>query len=31
VAQAQLVALRKAQARGVDPMAPRHLSRAIIL
>jgi fructoselysine-6-P-deglycase FrlB-like protein len=31
VAQAQLSALRKAEARGLDPMAPRHLSRAIIL
>jgi fructoselysine-6-P-deglycase FrlB-like protein len=31
VAQAQLFALHKAAARGVDPMAPRHLSRAIIL
>ncbi|HZT98354.1 MAG TPA: SIS domain-containing protein [Ktedonobacteraceae bacterium] len=31
VAQAQLSALRKAEARSLDPMAPRHLSRAIIL
>ncbi len=31
VAQAQLCALHKARARGVDPMAPRNLSRAIIL
>jgi fructoselysine-6-P-deglycase FrlB-like protein len=31
VAQAQLFALHKAASRGVDPMAPRHLSRAIIL
>jgi|SRR5947209_7374295 len=31
LAQSQLFALRKAEARGVDPMAPRHLNRAIIL
>lgn len=31
VAQSQLFALRKAEARGLDPMAPRNLSRAIIL
>lgn len=31
VAQSQLFALRKAEARGLDPLAPRNLSRAIIL
>jgi len=31
VAQSQLFALRKAEARGLDPMAPRHLSRSVIL
>lgn len=31
VAQSQLFALRKAQALGVDPSAPRNLTRAIIL
>lgn len=31
VAQAQLTALRMAEARGTDPMTPRHLSRSIIL
>lgn len=31
LAQAQLLALRKAAARGIDPAAPRHLSRAVIL
>jgi fructoselysine-6-P-deglycase FrlB-like protein len=31
VAQSQLFALRKAQALGVDPAAPRHLTRAVIL
>lgn len=30
-AQAQLLAVRLAAARGVDPDAPRHLSRAIVL
>src|SRR5437764_2932430 len=29
--QAQLLAVRVAEARGVDPDAPRHLSRAIVL
>lgn len=31
VAQSQLFALRKAEARSLDPMAPRHLSRSVIL
>jgi glutamine---fructose-6-phosphate transaminase (isomerizing) len=31
VAQTQLFAVRKTEARGIDPAAPRHLSRAIIL
>ncbi|GCE45731.1 fructoselysine-6-P-deglycase FrlB-like protein [Thermosporothrix hazakensis] len=31
IAQGQLFSLRKAEARGVDPMAPRHLSRSIVL
>jgi len=30
-AQAQLLAVRVAEARGIDPDAPRHLSRAIVL
>jgi fructoselysine-6-P-deglycase FrlB-like protein len=30
-AQAQLLAVRMAEARGVDPDAPRHLRRAIVL
>jgi glutamine---fructose-6-phosphate transaminase (isomerizing) len=30
-AQAQLLAVRMAEARGVDPNRPRHLSRAIVL
>jgi glucosamine 6-phosphate synthetase-like amidotransferase/phosphosugar isomerase protein len=30
-AQAQLLAVRVAEARGVDPDAPRHLRRAIVL
>jgi len=29
--QAQLLAVRMAEARGIDPDAPRHLSRAIVL
>lgn len=31
LAQAQLSALHKARARGLDPSAPRHLARAVIL
>jgi fructoselysine-6-P-deglycase FrlB-like protein len=31
IAQSQLFALRKAEARGVDPSAPRNLTRAVIL
>lgn len=31
LAQAQLLAVRAAEARGIDPDAPRHLSRAIVL
>jgi glucosamine--fructose-6-phosphate aminotransferase (isomerizing) len=31
VAQAQLLAAQKATARGIDPAAPRHLRRAIVL
>jgi len=31
VVQGQIASLRKAEALGVDPMAPRHLSRAVIL
>jgi len=31
LAQAQLVALRKARARGLDPAVPRNLARAVIL
>jgi len=30
-AQAQIVAVRLAEARGIDPDAPRNLTRAIIL
>lgn len=31
MAQAQLTALRKAQASGLDPATPRHLARAVVL
>ena len=31
LAQAQLLAARKAVSRGIDPEAPRHLTRAIVL
>jgi glucosamine--fructose-6-phosphate aminotransferase (isomerizing) len=31
VAQSQLFALHKAGSRGLDPLSPRHLSRAVIL
>jgi len=31
LAQAQLAALHKARARGLDPATPRHLARAVIL
>jgi hypothetical protein len=31
VTMGQITSLRKAEARGLDPMAPRNLSRSIIL